>query len=76
MAWVKIPTIFKDDSGNDIYEDLKDESITYIGRVLEDGAATFKVMICASGHLIPVRFNTKEAADNYRAQLCTSLGIV
>lgn len=75
MAWVKIPTIFKDDSGNDIYEDLKDESITYISRVLEDGAATFKVMICASGHLIPVRFATKEAADNYRAQLCASLGI-
>lgn len=76
MAWVKIPTIFKDDSDNDIYEDLKDESITYISRVLEDGAATFKVMICASGHLIPVRFKTKEAADNYRTQLCASLGIV
>lgn len=77
MKWIKLPTCFKDGNGNQLEpEDIDQDTITYISRVLEDGASSFKVAICVNGQIVHARFLTYEAAATWRAKLRTDLGIV
>lgn len=77
MKWIKLPTYFKDENGIVLGpEDVDQDSITYISRVLEDGAASFKVAVCVNGQIVYARFLTYEDAEVWRTKLRTDLGII
>lgn len=75
MKWIKLPTVFRDANDVVLDEDIDQDTITYISRVLEDGASLFKVAVCVNGQIVNARFFTFEDADAWRNKLRTDLNI-